>query len=112
MTKLEGFYESVPKWIANGELHPPKEHIYKGLDNGEAFLDLMTGQSTSSMNVFLDRARSQRFLFCDRRKLWQGRHLVRVGLNTESIRDSPCRTESAPSKRYHERCTSFSRFAF
>jgi hypothetical protein len=48
----EGFYESVPKWIASGEIHPPKEHIYKGLDNGEAFLDLMTGLSFSSINLF------------------------------------------------------------
>lgn len=41
---VEEFYKTVPKWIANGEIIV-KEHVYKGLDNGEAFLDLMEGRN-------------------------------------------------------------------
>lgn len=40
---LKEFYEFVPSAIASGELKQPKEHIYKGLDNGEAFVELLTG---------------------------------------------------------------------
>lgn len=41
---VEEFYETVPGWIANGEIII-KEHVYKGLDNGESFLDLMQGRN-------------------------------------------------------------------
>ncbi|KAM0756381.1 NAD(P)-binding protein [Meredithblackwellia eburnea MCA 4105] len=37
------FYKTVPGYIASGEIYSPKEHIIKGLDNGEGLLDVMKG---------------------------------------------------------------------
>lgn len=39
----EAFYKFVPGAIADGSLKKPKEHVVKGLDQGEAFVDLLTG---------------------------------------------------------------------
>ncbi|KAL8281307.1 hypothetical protein RQP46_006341 [Phenoliferia psychrophenolica] len=39
------FYDTIPKLIASGAIKAPREDITKGLDNGESFLDLLTGKN-------------------------------------------------------------------
>ncbi|CEQ42599.1 SPOSA6832_04431 [Sporobolomyces salmonicolor] len=51
---IEAFYDEVPKWIASGEVTKPKEHIYKGLDNGESFNDLFTGANFGKAVISLE----------------------------------------------------------
>lgn len=34
---LDGFYSTVPGYIASGEVAKPKEHLIKGLDNVRLF---------------------------------------------------------------------------
>ncbi|BGP36551.1 hypothetical protein JCM10449v2_000452 [Rhodotorula kratochvilovae] len=36
---LKAFYDEVPKYLADGSI-PVKEHVFKGLDNGESFATL------------------------------------------------------------------------
>ncbi|KAL8280207.1 hypothetical protein RQP46_007321 [Phenoliferia psychrophenolica] len=40
---ISAFYDTIPGLIASGDIKQPKEHLTKGLDNGEAFVDLLTG---------------------------------------------------------------------
>lgn len=40
----EEFYREVPGRIKRGEIKV-REHVVKGLDNGEAFVDMLTGKS-------------------------------------------------------------------
>lgn len=47
------FYATVPKMIASGQLKI-KEHIVKGLDNGEAFLDLLQGRNFGKSVISLE----------------------------------------------------------
>ncbi|KAK4701029.1 hypothetical protein P7C70_g5209, partial [Phenoliferia sp. Uapishka_3] len=70
---LTGFYKTIPGMIASGEIKPPKEHIVKGLDNGEvsrsvfflgagidsypvfqAFYDLLTGGNFGKAVISLE----------------------------------------------------------
>ncbi|GAA5878851.1 hypothetical protein JCM1840_000735 [Sporobolomyces johnsonii] len=51
---IDAFYDEVPKWIASGEVAKPKEHIYKGLDNGESFNDLFTGANIGKAVISLE----------------------------------------------------------
>ncbi|GAA6052647.1 hypothetical protein JCM3770_003910 [Rhodotorula araucariae] len=44
--KLKAFYDEVPKYLADGSI-PIKEHVFKGLDNGESFATLFD-QSNSN----------------------------------------------------------------
>ncbi|KAI5476870.1 zinc-binding alcohol dehydrogenase domain-containing protein [Pseudohyphozyma bogoriensis] len=47
------FYNTVPKLISEGKVIT-KEHIVKGLDNGEAFLDLMKGGNFGKSVIVFD----------------------------------------------------------
>lgn len=40
---ISAFYDTIPGLIASGAITKPREHIVKGLDNGEAMLDVLTG---------------------------------------------------------------------
>ncbi|KDE07628.1 hypothetical protein MVLG_02091 [Microbotryum lychnidis-dioicae p1A1 Lamole] len=46
---ITGFYDEVPKLIAEGKVPEPKEHHVKGLDQGEAFTALLKGDSTGKV---------------------------------------------------------------
>lgn len=50
---IDAFYNTVPGFIASGEIKP-KEHIIKGLDNGESFLDLLKGKNFGKAIIVLD----------------------------------------------------------
>ncbi|GAA5969306.1 hypothetical protein JCM11641_007545 [Rhodosporidiobolus odoratus] len=51
---VSAFYDSVPKWLADGSLPKPKEHVYKGLDDGQSFLDLFTGANFGKAVISLE----------------------------------------------------------
>ncbi|GAA5827075.1 hypothetical protein JCM11251_002232 [Rhodosporidiobolus azoricus] len=51
---VSAFYSEVPKMLADGSLPPPKEHIYKGLDNGESFVDLFSGGNFGKAVISLE----------------------------------------------------------
>ncbi|KAK4052917.1 hypothetical protein OIO90_004193 [Microbotryomycetes sp. JL221] len=50
----KAFYAEVPASIANGKLTQPKEHEYKGLDDGESFVGLLTGDNFGKAYISLD----------------------------------------------------------
>ncbi|ORY90230.1 NAD-P-binding protein [Leucosporidium creatinivorum] len=53
-TDIGDFYDVIPPKIASGEINPPKEHIVKGIDQGEAFLDLLKGANFGKAVVSLE----------------------------------------------------------
>ncbi|GAA5918260.1 hypothetical protein JCM21900_006617 [Sporobolomyces salmonicolor] len=48
------FYKEVPKWIAEGTLLTPKEHIFKGLDDGASLLALYKGGNMGKAVISLE----------------------------------------------------------
>ena len=49
----EEFYREVPHRIKKGEIKI-REHIVKGLDNGEAFVDMLTGKAHGKAVIVLE----------------------------------------------------------
>ncbi|GAA5898645.1 hypothetical protein JCM6882_000887 [Rhodosporidiobolus microsporus] len=51
---ISEFYNEVPKYLADGTLPQPKEHITKGLDNGESFAELFSGANFGKAVISLE----------------------------------------------------------
>ncbi|GAA5877118.1 hypothetical protein JCM16303_006173 [Sporobolomyces ruberrimus] len=51
---IGSFYDEIPSAISKGELIKPVEHITKGLDNGEAFLELLQGGNVGKSVVVFE----------------------------------------------------------
>ncbi|GAA6031878.1 hypothetical protein JCM8097_003315 [Rhodosporidiobolus ruineniae] len=51
---INPFYDEIPKLLADGTLPPPKEHVYKGLDDGASFLDLFKGGNFGKAVISLE----------------------------------------------------------
>ncbi|KAK4702989.1 hypothetical protein P7C70_g3232, partial [Phenoliferia sp. Uapishka_3] len=50
---LDGFFEAVPKLIKSGELKI-KEHVTYGLDDGQAFVDMLSGAAQGKAVISLE----------------------------------------------------------
>ena len=50
---IDEFYRTVPFQIREGKIHI-REHITKGLDQGEAFVDMLTGKAQGKAVIVLE----------------------------------------------------------
>ncbi|KAM0793142.1 hypothetical protein ACM66B_000618 [Microbotryomycetes sp. NB124-2] len=44
IAQIDEFFTEMPKWVASGEIKT-REHVSKGWDNGEAFVDMLSGRA-------------------------------------------------------------------
>lgn len=47
------FYATMPKLVADGSIKV-KEHVVKGLDNGESFVDLLKGTAFGKVVISME----------------------------------------------------------
>lgn len=50
---LDEFYRTIPSLIASGDLKT-REHVTKGIDNGEAFVDMLSGKAEGKAVISLE----------------------------------------------------------
>lgn len=51
---LQPFYDTIPALLASGAIRKPKEHVTKGLDNGEAIVDMLAGRNFGKSVVMFE----------------------------------------------------------